>query len=122
MLPTALAVTLRPPPAATMTIALRTGDREYRLRVEDGWVQAQRGLAEDADLRLVGSPWQVMATLIAEQDLGELGAEVEGGPDSLEALRAWFTLPDVHRQSAEAEALAAATSARTSSCRAAAAR
>ena len=82
-------MTLRPPPEATLTIGLRTGGREYRLRVEDGWVQARRGLAEDADLRLVGTPWEVMATLVAEQDLGELGAEVEGDPAALEALRAW---------------------------------
>ena len=45
-------------------------------------------------MRLAGTPWEVMATLIAEGDLGELGAEVEGDPAALEALRAWVALPD----------------------------
>jgi DNA-binding HxlR family transcriptional regulator len=107
MLPNALCVTMRPPPEAAMTIGLRTDGREYRLRVEDGWVHARRGLAEEAELRLSGTPWEVMATLIAEQDLGEIGAEVEGDPAALEALRAWVTLPDAHREGAEAEVAAA---------------
>jgi DNA-binding HxlR family transcriptional regulator len=109
MLPNALRVTLRPPPEAELTIGLRSGGQDYRLRVEDGWVQARRGHAEDADVRLAGTPWEVMATLIAEEDLGELGAEVEGDPAALEALRAWVTLPEAHRVGAEAELSAAAT-------------
>ena len=44
-----------------------------------------------------------MATLVADEDLGELGAEVEGDPAALEALRAMVTLPDAHREGAEAE-------------------
>ena len=47
MLPNALCVTLRPPPGAELTIGLRSGDQEYRLRVEDGWIRARRGHAED---------------------------------------------------------------------------
>jgi hypothetical protein len=109
MLPNALRVILRPSPEARMTIGLRTDGREYRLRVEDGWVQARRGHAEDADVRLAGTPWEVMATLIAEEDLGELGAEVEGDPAAIEALRAWVTLPEAHREGAEAELAGAAT-------------
>jgi DNA-binding HxlR family transcriptional regulator len=110
MLPNALRVTLWPPPgAAALTIGLRTGGREYRLWVEDGWMHARRGLAEDPDLRLDGTPWEVMATLIAEEDLGELGAEVEGDPAALAALRAMVTLPDAHREGAEAELSAAVT-------------
>jgi hypothetical protein len=108
MLPNALAVALRPPPGVEMTIGLRSGEREYRLRVEDGWVTARRGLAEGPDLRLSGTPWQVMATLISDEDLGELGAEVEGGPEALAAVRAMVVLPAAHREGAEAE-LASAT-------------
>ena len=112
MLPNALRVTLRPPPEATMTIGLRTGGRDYRLRIEDGWVQARRGAAEDADLLLSGSPWEVMATLVADDPdgLGELGAEVAGDSEALAALRGMVALPDQHRMDAEAE-VAAATSA-----------
>jgi DNA-binding HxlR family transcriptional regulator len=110
MLPNALCVTLRPPPGAVpLTIGLRTDGREYRLWVEDGWVHARRGLAENPDLRLDGTPWQVMATLIADEDLGELGAEVEGDPAALAALRAWVVLPEAHREGAEAELSAAVT-------------
>ncbi len=107
MLPNALRVTMRPTPEVEMTIGLRTGGREYRLRVEDGWVQARRGLAADADLRLSGTPWELMATLLTEEDLGELGAEVEGDPAVLAALRAMIALPESHREGAEAEVAAA---------------
>jgi hypothetical protein len=55
----------------------------------------------------------VMATLIADGDLGELGAEVEGDPAGLEALRAWVTLPEAHREGAEAEVASAAGAAAT---------
>jgi hypothetical protein len=106
-------VTLRPPPGAELTIGLRSGDQDYRLRVEDGWVQARRGHAEDADLRLTGTPWEVMATLIADQDLGELGADVEGDPAALETIRAWVALPDAHREGAEAELAGAVPAAAT---------
>ena len=44
-----------------------------------------------------------MATLVAEEDLGELGAEVEGDPAALAALRAMVALPEAHREGAEAE-------------------
>jgi DNA-binding HxlR family transcriptional regulator len=111
MLPNALCVTLRPPPGAELTIGLRSGDQDYRLQVEDGWVQARRGYAEDVDLRLTGTPWEVMATLIAEQDLGDLGAEVEGDPAALETMRAWVALPEAQRQGAEAELAGAASAA-----------
>jgi DNA-binding HxlR family transcriptional regulator len=113
MLPNALRVTLRPPPEAELTIGLRSGGQDYRLRVDDGWIQARRGHAEDADVRLLGTPWEVMATLIADQDLGELGAEVEGDRAALEALRAWVTLPEAHREGAEAELSGAGAAAAT---------
>jgi DNA-binding HxlR family transcriptional regulator len=107
MMPNALRVTMRPPPEAEMTIGLRTGDREYRLRVEGGWVHARRGLAADADVRLVGTPWEVMATLVSEEEPAGLGAEVEGDPAALRALREMISLPALHREGAEAELAAA---------------
>jgi DNA-binding HxlR family transcriptional regulator len=107
MMPNALRVTMRPPPEAEMTIGLRTGDREYRLRVEGGWVHARRGLAADADVRLVGTPWEVMATLVSEEEPAGLGAEVEGDPAALRALREMISLPALHREGAEAEVAAA---------------
>jgi DNA-binding HxlR family transcriptional regulator len=109
MLPNALCVTLRPPPEVGMRIGLRTGDREYELTVEDGWVRARRGAATDPRLRISGTPWEVMATLVAGAEPGELGAEVEGDVGTLEEIRAWVSLPDAHREGAEAEVAAAAT-------------
>jgi DNA-binding HxlR family transcriptional regulator len=106
MLPNALRVILRPPPGTELTIGLRTGGQDYRLRVEGGWIEARRGRAADADLTLGGTPWQVMATLLAE-DPGELGAEVEGDPAALDTMREMVDLPEGHRQGAEAELAAA---------------
>jgi DNA-binding HxlR family transcriptional regulator len=106
MLPNALRVTLRPPQAATMTIGLRSGDRGYCLRVQDGWIEARRGVPEGADLTLSGTPWEVMATLLGAPE--ELGAEVDGEPATLDAIRSWVALPEAHREGAEAELSAAA--------------
>jgi DNA-binding HxlR family transcriptional regulator len=106
MLPNALRVILRPPSGTELTIGLRTGEQDYRLRIEAGWTACRRGRAADADLTLVGTPWQVMATLLAE-DSGDLGAEVEGDAAALDALREMVDLPDRHRQDAEAELAAA---------------
>ena len=43
MLPNALRVALRPDPELELTLALRTGGQDYRLRVENGWIEARRG-------------------------------------------------------------------------------
>jgi DNA-binding HxlR family transcriptional regulator len=98
-LPNALRVVLRPPSDASLEIDLHTGGQAYRLRIEDGWIAAARGRAEDADLALSGTPWEVMATLIAGED-GEGGAEVEGDRAVLEELRAMVELPDRLRDAA----------------------
>ena len=58
-------------------------------------------------MSLAGTPWEVMATLIVAGEVGELGAEVEGDPAALEALRAWVALPEAHREGAEAEVASA---------------
>ncbi len=112
MLPNAIRVTLTPDPAARVTLGLHTGGQDYVLRVADGWIEARRGHTEDADVTLSGTPWQVMATLIAEEELGDLGAEVEGDRGALEALRAMVVLPEAHRRGA-AEEVAAAVAATT---------
>ena len=108
MLPNALRVSLRPPADAVMTVGLTSGGRSYELRIRDGWIEARRGRAEDADVTLSGTPWEVMATLVAEGGPGDAGAEVGGDPGALEALRAMVTLPAEHRRRAEAELAATA--------------
>jgi DNA-binding HxlR family transcriptional regulator len=107
MLPNALRVTLRPPPEAKIVLGVRTGGIEYRLAIADGWIDGRRGHATDAAVTLAGTPFQVMATLISEQDLGELGAEVEGDAAALEELRAMVVIPDAQREGAEAVITAA---------------
>lgn len=113
-LPNAMRTMLQPPPDATMTVGLRSGGRSYRLRIENGWIDASRGEASDADLMLAGAPIEVIAVLVAGE-AGEAGIEIEGDRGALEALREMVVLPD--RLRAEALAMVgeepAAATART---------
>jgi DNA-binding HxlR family transcriptional regulator len=111
MLPNAIRVTLVPGPEARLALGLRTGGQDYALRIADGWIDARRGRADDADVRLAGTPWEVMATLLGAPD--ELGAEVEGDRAALEALRQMVALPESHREDAMAELAAAAAPSAT---------
>jgi DNA-binding HxlR family transcriptional regulator len=111
MLPNALRVTLRPPPDLDLVLGLDTGGVEYRLRISSGWIDARRGRADDADITLAGTPWQVMGTLIAKTDLGESGAEVGGDAALLDRLREIVDLPDAHRAGAEEIVAAVAAAA-----------
>jgi DNA-binding HxlR family transcriptional regulator len=104
-LPNALRIILRPPEDVSLEFGLRTGGESYRLRIEDGWIDAARGEAGDVDLTLSGTPWEVMATLVA----GEDGAEVEGDRAMLEDLRAMVELPDRLREAALAGEAVAVT-------------
>jgi DNA-binding HxlR family transcriptional regulator len=107
MLPNAVRVVLRPDRGETLTVGLRSGGQAYRLLVENGWIEARRGEAEAADITLIGTPWQVMATLMGED--GELAAEVSGDPAALAALRAMVVLPPALREGALEELAAAPT-------------
>jgi DNA-binding HxlR family transcriptional regulator len=96
----AIRVILQPPAEAALTLGLLSGGRSYRLRVEDGWIAASRGEADDADVTLAGEPEGVIAALVA----GDEGAvEVDGDRDALEALRAMVELPPALREAALAE-------------------
>jgi DNA-binding HxlR family transcriptional regulator len=100
LLPSSLKVILRPPPGAELTLALRSGERAFRLRIEGGSIEVDRGEAPDADLALAGEPRDVVAALVDEA--GEAGVEIEGDRAALAQLRAMVVLPDRLR----AEALA----------------
>jgi hypothetical protein len=102
-LPNALRILLRPGAGEAMTIGLRTGGRDYALRVEDGWIAARRGRAEEADVEIAGTPREVLATLVAGEDLAEVG----GDATALERLRGMVDLPPSLRE--EALAAVAAT-------------
>jgi DNA-binding HxlR family transcriptional regulator len=96
-LPNAIRVIAQPPPEARLSIGLRSGGQSYRLRIEEGWIAAERGEAEDADLTLAGEPADVLAALVAGE-AGERGVEIEGDRGALEQLRAMVVLPDRLRQ------------------------
>jgi DNA-binding HxlR family transcriptional regulator len=101
--PTSLAnafrVILQPPAGAALTVGLRSGDQAYALRIEDGWIEASRGEAEDPDVTLAGEPAAVLAALVAGEAT-EDRIEVEGDRDALEQLRAMVVLPERLRESA----------------------
>jgi DNA-binding HxlR family transcriptional regulator len=101
--PTSLANAIRvlaqPPPDARLTIGLRSGGGAYWLRIEDGWISASRGEAQDADLVLVGEPADVLAALVAGE-AAEQDIEIEGDRGALEELRAMVVLPERLRQAA----------------------
>ncbi len=98
-LPNAIRVITQPPTDARLTIGLRSGGQPYWLRIEEGWIAAGRGEAEDPDLVLSGEPAGVLAALVAG-GVAEDGIDVEGDRDALEQLRAWIVLPDRLRQTA----------------------
>jgi DNA-binding HxlR family transcriptional regulator len=98
-LPNAIRTIAQPPPEARMDIGLRSGGQAYWLRVENGWIAAFRGEAEDPDLTLAGEPADVLAALVVGE-AGEEGVEIEGDRDALRRLRAMVVLPDRLRQAA----------------------
>lgn len=84
-----------------MTVGLRSGGREYWLRVENGWIAAGRGEAANADLTLAGEPADVLAALVVGA-AAEDRIEIEGSRRALERLRATIVLPERLRQTARA--------------------
>jgi DNA-binding HxlR family transcriptional regulator len=99
-LPNAIRVIAQPPADARLTIGLRSGGQDYWLRIEDGWIAAARGEADDPDLVLGGEPADVLAALVAGEE-GEKAIEIEGDRGALEELRAMIVLPDRLRQAAQ---------------------
>jgi DNA-binding HxlR family transcriptional regulator len=102
-LPNSLRVILRPPAGISLTVQLRSGGHAFRLRIEDGQIDAERGEAQDPDLTLAGTPKEVIAALVVGE-AGEADVEIEGDRDALEALRAMVVLPERLREDALAAA------------------
>lgn len=101
--PTSLANAIRviaqPPPDASLTIGLRSGGQSYSLRIEEGWIGASRGEAEDADVTLAGDAADVLAALVVGE-AAEQRIELEGDHGALEELRAMVVLPERLRAAA----------------------
>jgi DNA-binding HxlR family transcriptional regulator len=104
----AIRVIVQPPPEAQMTIGLRSGDQEYSLRIEEGWISAARERADDPDVMLVGEPADVLSALVAGE-AGEQGVEVVGDRMALDRLRAMVVLPERLRAAALDAAVEPAT-------------
>jgi len=98
-LPNAVRVLLQPPVDVRMTIGLRSGERSYTLRIENGWTAAARGTAERPDLTMAGHPAAVLGALVVGQP-AEAAIEIEGDRAELERLRGMVVLPDSLRQAA----------------------
>jgi DNA-binding HxlR family transcriptional regulator len=98
-LPNAIRTLAQPPTDARLTIGLCSGGRDYWLRVEEGWIAAGRGEAENPDLVLSGDPAPLLTALVAGE-AAEGRIEIEGDRDALGQLRSWVVLPDRLRQAA----------------------
>lgn len=106
-LPNAVRTIVRPPHDARMTIGLRSGGQDYSLRIEGGWIAAERGEAEDPDVTLAGEPAAVLAFLVAGE-VAEAGVEIAGDRAALARLRSMVVLPEHLRQAAYDVAAASA--------------
>jgi DNA-binding HxlR family transcriptional regulator len=84
-----------------LTLNLRSGGSEYRLRIERGRISAARGAAEAADLTFAGEPLAVIAAVVFG-DEAEEAIEIEGDRDALEALRGMVEIPERLREEAAA--------------------
>jgi DNA-binding HxlR family transcriptional regulator len=109
-LPNALRVVLRPAADAEMTVGLRSGGQSYLLRLREGWIDAARAGEAEADLRLAGSPIEVLAALIVGGP-AEQSVEVEGDRSLLAGLRAMVVIPERLREEALAMVAADVTAA-----------
>jgi DNA-binding HxlR family transcriptional regulator len=101
-LPNALRTILFPPPELALALQLHSDGQAFCLRIEDGWIDARRGLAEGADLTLSGPPAALIAALVVG-DAVEEAAEIEGDRGALETLRAHVRVPERLREEALAE-------------------
>jgi DNA-binding HxlR family transcriptional regulator len=98
-LPNALRVILRPPPEERFRLGLRSEGQSFSLRAEQGWIAGSRGSASDADVTLSGSPFMVLAAVVAGP-AGVPGVEIEGDTGLLDGLGAMVVVPDRLREEA----------------------
>jgi DNA-binding HxlR family transcriptional regulator len=99
-LPNALRVILRPPPEDGFRLELRSEGQAFSLRAEEGWIAGSRGSAGDPDLTLSGSPFMVLATVVAGP-AGVPGVEIEGDAELLDRLGAMVVVPQRLREEAQ---------------------
>ncbi len=98
-LPNAIRVIAQPPRELRLTIGLHSGGQDYWLRVEEGWIAAGRGEAEDPDVSLSGEPAEIIGHFVTGEAL-EGSPAIEGDRGALDELRATIVLPERLRQAA----------------------
>jgi DNA-binding HxlR family transcriptional regulator len=91
MLANALRLLLRPTPDVVLTLGLHVDGQDFKLQIEDGWIAAERGVADAPDLELTGPPGSILM-LLSGAAPNQAGVEVEG--DALELLRGMVELPE----------------------------
>jgi DNA-binding HxlR family transcriptional regulator len=101
-LPNAVRVIVHPPADFKLKLGLRSGGQSYELRIEDGWINASRGIPADPDLVLAGAPIEVIAALLTGE-ADTVGAEAEGDAALLGRLAEMVVIPEHLREEALAE-------------------
>jgi DNA-binding HxlR family transcriptional regulator len=92
-LPNSLRVILRPPADVSLSLQLRSEGHSFRLRLANGWIDAERGEAPEPDLVLDGLPSAVISVLIGATP-EQAGVAFAGDSGTLDALRAMVVLPE----------------------------
>ena len=100
-LPNAIRVILRPPADFRATLALRSDGQSYELNIADGWIDASRGAAPNADASLGGTPIAVIAALVTGE-IDEAGVEIDGDRELIDQLRSMIVIPEHLREEAQA--------------------
>ena len=93
-----------------MTVQLRSGGNSFRLRVADGWIDAERGEVANPDLTVAGEPRAAVAAIV----LGHVDPDqvtIEGDLERLAELREMVVLPERLQSEALEESAATAGSA-----------
>lgn len=99
-LPNALRTILRPPPGDSFRLELRSEGQSFSLQAEEGWIAGSRGSDGDADLTLSGSPFMVLAAVVAGP-AGVPGVEIEGDATLRDRLQTMVVVPDRLREEAQ---------------------
>jgi len=100
-LPNALRVILQPPHGSSFQLGLRSGDQNYALRANEGWIVASRGSVGEPDLTLSGSPIEVLAAVVVGPDVAP-EVEIQGDTKLLADLSAMVVVPSRLREEAAA--------------------
>jgi DNA-binding HxlR family transcriptional regulator len=98
-LPNALRTILRPPPDTSFVLGLGSSGHSFALRARDGWIDVTRGVLDEPDLTLSGSPIAVLSAVVLGDEAAD-SFEVEGDVALLDELRTMVEIPERLREEA----------------------